>query len=250
MTQDELQSFTQKWNIFPQNDNDDNDIPDDEPERIDFSQTQLTQPAAEEEDDQRGQKRARHNNVEFQGSSLFQTIPVDTEHKWHLDVNGTWTIFKVGEQFSIGAQVDTLHPEIVYTIQDFFRDPKVGKMAICHVAILARETFLGKGNPEFDEAKLEKKFGSKYVSCRYSQTKPLRKLKRIRDTTGIVTPNVYFDPPTRVTKGPGWTNAFSFNQSFGTNDTCLIAESPKALDGFAGGGGMSHALELAGFKVT
>ncbi|CAJ1941205.1 unnamed protein product [Cylindrotheca closterium] len=257
LTQVELQSFTQKWDIFTQYYDEDNEVPDDQPDRIDFSQAQLTQPAADEEENaveeeevhhQRGPKRTRHN--EFHLASLIQRVPVDTENKWHLDVDGTWKMFKVGERFSIGAQVDTRHPEIVYTIQDFFHDPKVGKMAMCHVAILAQATFIGKENPVFSVRDFEKKFGSRYVSCRYSQTKPLRKLHRIIDTTGIVAPNVYFDPPTRQTKRPGWTNAFSFNQSFGTNETCLIAESPNALDGFAGGGGVSHALELAGFKVT
>ena len=246
LTHEEIFNFTQKWDILSQVEEDDEDIPENEPPPIDFSQ----QPEDDEEDDdsnhQRGPKRACYH--EPQVSSVIQKLPVDSKDERHLVVGSEWKIFRKGETFYIGPEINISQPEVVYTIKGFFDDPKVGKMAICQVAILAQKTFIGKGNPAFNVKAFEKKFQSKYVGLRYSQNKPLRKLVWMGNKS--VDPQVFFDPPTKKTKGPGWTNAFSFTQEFGTKETCVIAEAPKALDGFAGGGGMSIALEEAGFKVT
>lgn len=111
-------------------------------------------------------------------------------------------------------------------------------MAVCHVAILARETFLGNGNPDFNESNFSDKFGSKYMSCRKSQNRPLRKLVKL--AVGIVDfksteeLQVHYDHPEAETKGCGWSIGCSLGASFPFD----VSDPLHAADFFAGGGGM------------
>ena len=268
LTPEELEVFTQQWNPFDENEDYDGDAEDDDDTALDlpaprsFSQSSashtilLTQLSADSEDVVeepimgRAPKRFRLDiNNEQEHFPVIHREPQDTDDTWNLVDSGTWKIFKKEEQFCVAPTIGP--PKLVYTIKSFFNDSKIGKMAICHVAIRAKETFLGKDNPDFDEKKFEEKFGSMYVSCRTSQHKPLRKL-RIKlnhgdvDFKKVSDLKVHYDHPEADIKGCGWTIGFSFDEIFPIE----VLKPFNAIDMFAGGGGMSCGLENAAFKVS
>eukprot|EP00980_Cylindrotheca_fusiformis_P016567 scaffold4966_cov204-Cylindrotheca_fusiformis.AAC.4 len=258
LTTEEIQELSQQWNPFEHDDDgDDNDdsseVDEDVPERIDFSQVMIQPQQSIESDDEEEEeqeaappspKRSRHH----EDRRAFRMV--DSDDKWFLDDGREWKVFKKGERFSTNMGTLGL-PEKVYTIIRFFRDRHKGKMAMCHVSILAEKTFLGQGYDRFDRKEFENTFHSPYVGCRYSQNKPLSKLKyRVQQQQAWNEPMLHFDPPVRDTKGPGWTLAYSLDKSFANEESCIVEQAPAAIDMFAGAGGMGIGLENAGFRVT
>lgn len=236
LTEEELLRFTQTFEeeIYEYTE----EKKDDLPEPIDLSQSwqdsdevQVVEPST---------KRPRHT---------FK----DSEELYFLEIDHECRIFKVGESFlrydptSLRHLQQSQDPHQIYTIIKLYTSRTGTKMAVCRVSILAKTTFIAKGNKGFDKEAFEQKFG-KYVCKRMSVDVRLRDLGS-RFEGELPAPKLFYEGPKKQTKVAGWTVAYGFDGCFGKTEKCVVEQKPTAIDLFAGAGGMAIGLEAAGFKL-
>ena len=213
LTQQELVAATQSFNLF---DNDDDEIAEGAPEPIDFSRVEpFTQEDEKDKEKEECDEGDGNDLVLEPSSKRFRSDTTNNNHaatkdtpdKWYLEDGTHRKIFKRGEQFTLQCPLGD--PEFVYTIQEFYIGANLQKMARCVCDVLVQKTFIGQNRSNFDKRAFVTEHG-KYVRCRYSQDKPLRKLKH-RITQKLPEPKLFYEnPPQSESKAwHGWGFAYS-----------------------------------------